>query len=79
VTDRRPPLAYRSPGTGVRGHKHFYLEPQPDHDGPTPLFMVMQLDSGGRRPIAERCLLDDGISIVEALRLDYSITTWGTG
>lgn len=79
MTDRQPPLGYRWPGVGVRGHKHFYLAPQPEHDSLTPLFVVMQLDDNGERPMAERCLLDDGIAIVDALRLDYSITTWGAG
>jgi hypothetical protein len=80
MTDRQPPRGYDPPHAGVRTkYVHFYLKPQPDHDGPTPLFMVMRLDAEGERPLAERCLARDGIAIVDALRLDYGIATWGVG
>lgn len=80
MTDRRPPKGYGPPHSGMRTkHTYFYLREQILYDGVTPLFMVMCLQAEGERIIAERCLLRDAMAIVDALRLDYSIATWGTG
>jgi hypothetical protein len=80
VTDRRPPKGYDAPHDGLRSkYVHFYLREQIGYDGPTPQFMVIRRDAAGERIIAERCLTPDGVAIVDALRLDYGIATWGTG
>lgn len=77
MIDRRPPSGYAKPH-GFSIYTHFYLAPQADHDGAEPLFSVMKYDRGSERILAERCLRDDGIAIVDALRLSYGLATWGT-
>lgn len=80
MTDRRPPKGYGPPHSGMRTKfVQFYLREQVLYDGVTPLFMVMRLDAEGERIVAERCLLHDATAIVDALRLDYGIATWGVG
>lgn len=80
MIDRRPPRGYEAPRPSMRTKfTHYYLQEQGDYDGPTPLFTVMRASGGGRRPLAEHCLRDDGMAIVDALRLAYSLSTWGTG
>lgn len=77
MTERTPPAGYE-PLEPAPCHAYFYLQEQMDYDGVTPLYMVMQADSEGKRILAERCLPPDGMVIVDALRLHYSITNWGT-
>lgn len=78
MTDRRPPRGYEPPHPRMRTkYTHYYLEPQVDYDGPTPLFMVTRLSADGERILAERCLIDDATSIVDALSLAYTLDTWG--
>ncbi len=79
MTERRAPNGYEPPHPGMRTrHAYYYLQEQNGYDGPTPLFMVMRASGGGRRILAERCLIGDGMAIVDALRLAYSLATWGT-
>jgi hypothetical protein len=76
MTAPPPPYQYHQPKTG---QACYFLEPQVDYDGPTPLYMVMRGEDDNARILAERCLLHDGITIVDALRLQWSIANWGAG
>lgn len=59
------PDGYEWPGAGKNG---YWLSPQADWNGATPLFMVHAGWSGGETIIAERCYAKHGRAIVDALR-----------
>ena len=79
MTDRRAPRGYEPPFPGTPHGTRYYLQPQSDYDGPTPLYMVMRAHDAGARILAERCLLGDGMAIVDALRLAHSLATMEIG
>jgi hypothetical protein len=69
-TKRTPPVGYEWPGMSDSPYAHYYLEPQAAYDGATPQFMVMVMEPGMVRILAEKCFLKDAVLIVDALR-DY--------
>jgi hypothetical protein len=67
-TKRTPPVGYEWPGVSDAPDTHYYLEPQANYDGATPQYMVMCMEPGVIRILAERCFLKDAVLIVDALR-----------
>jgi hypothetical protein len=78
MTDPQPPAGYEAPPVlHASEGKHYFLEPQPRYTGAVPQFMVMCHEpSKGKRILAERCFLDDAMTIVDALRLLHGIANW---
>lgn len=67
--DRTPPEGYgwQQSKRGDDG-SYYYLAEQPNYYGATALFMVMQYKPGSITPIAEKCYINHGVEIVDALR-----------
>lgn len=67
--DRTPPEGYgwQQSKRGDDG-TYYYLAEQPNYYGATALFMVMEYSPGHITPIAEKCYLNHGVEIIDALR-----------
>lgn len=61
--DREPPAGYTCDDGNA-----YYLAPQANWEGATPLFMVMKDTPGETRILAESCYRSAGVEIVDALR-----------
>lgn len=68
--NRTPPEAYAYGSiTASSRATEYYLTDQPNYYGATPLFLVMEKKPGSLKIIAEKCYLNHGVEIVDALRL----------
>lgn len=73
--DRQPPTGYEPPEDDPGDSIVYYLAPQPNYDGATPLFVVMRRAPGAQSILAERCYRELGMEIVDALRFVQSHAT----